>query len=368
MIKWSATRINIANYCRMRYYLAYADPDKPKPLRLAAYVRGSLLHGLIENFWEKLGKQEEVKYDKNGKITSKKKYYDAETFAKYAQGKWKSIAIADEKLIEKYEQVSRYSRDEAEKIKEHLIYWSFEGQKWAIANDLPKLCIPLFEHIIKEGPPIFSELEFDFILNNRRFNGRIDEIRIKNDRIYIRDYKSGKPWLGEMKLSFDPQLTMYNVGLCSLCYSHKEVAEKLGLETKIVDRFMGNPDFVYPEFGVEFFMIDALGIDSSNPKIKNIPDVIASSERKNEHFYEVIKMIEGTEESVRTGNIYPERGRKCDDCDMKIACANKLNCVRTGNLVDKKGQLYFNFATPLFLKKEEQPAPKPRKFRFRYPK
>lgn len=69
MIKWSATRINVANYCRMRYYLNYVDSDKPKPLRLSAYVRGSLLHALIDNFWDKLGTPDEVAKKSSGKNT-----------------------------------------------------------------------------------------------------------------------------------------------------------------------------------------------------------------------------------------------------------------------------------------------------------
>ena len=45
---WSATKIDSANYCMMRYYLKYVDPLKPKPLKLSSYIKGRLLHGLIE--------------------------------------------------------------------------------------------------------------------------------------------------------------------------------------------------------------------------------------------------------------------------------------------------------------------------------
>ena len=41
---WSASRIDTANYCNMRYYLRYVDPIKPKSLRISPYVKGSLLH------------------------------------------------------------------------------------------------------------------------------------------------------------------------------------------------------------------------------------------------------------------------------------------------------------------------------------
>jgi len=320
MIKWSATRINTANYCRMKYYLTYADPDKPKPLRLSAYVRGSLLHGLIENFWDKLGTPEEV-----SKKTSKKKYYDAESFARYAQGKWSGIIFADDSVKEKYKgYISQGNTDESDKIKSHLIYWKDDQEKWIIKAGLKKECEPLFSCLINEGRPLFSELPFDFILNNRRFTGRLDEVRMNNGKVKIRDYKSGNPWVGDEKRDFDPQLTMYNVSLCSLCYSDRELAAKLGLESSLVDKFMGNPMYINPDFEVEFFMIDSLGIDPANPKIREVPPLIVGSERRDEHFFEVIKMIEGIEESIRTRNIYPERGRKCDSCDMKLNCRTAL--------------------------------------------
>jgi hypothetical protein len=73
MIPWTASRIDIANYCRMRYYLRYVE--KESSLRLAAYAKGTLLHGLIEHFWDKLGTEEEV-----AKKRENKKYSNAVEF------------------------------------------------------------------------------------------------------------------------------------------------------------------------------------------------------------------------------------------------------------------------------------------------
>ncbi len=348
MIKWSATRINVANYCRMRYYLNYVDSDKPKPLRLSAYVRGSLLHALIDNFWDKLGTPDEV-----AKKSSGKKYHDAESFSNYSQGKWKRIIIADKKLREEY--ATKELEQEAERNEGRLINWKFDGEAWQVNGTLPRICVPLFDYLMKEGKPEFSELPFDFVLGNRRFTGRMDDIRKRDGKVVIRDYKSGNPWVGDMKSFFDPQLTMYNVGLCSLCKHYPEIAERLGLEKQVVETFMGHPNFIHPDFVVEFFMIDALGIDANNPKIKTMPNVVVASDRKNEHFEEVLKMIIGTEEAVTAGNIYPERGRKCDSCDLKYACAKKLELVGTDAMIDKAGQEFFNFAMPAFLRKEPTP-------------
>lgn len=364
MIRWSATKINVANYCNMRYYLNYIDVDKPKPLRLSAYVRGSLLHDLIEKFWTRLGTQEEAT-----KKSGKKKYYDAESFAKYSKGKWLGIIFADDALRTKYEEIIKTDNNEAEKMKNHLIYWRNEDEKWTIKNGLPKVAVPLFNHLKSEGPPLFSELPFKFNINNRMFTGYIDEVRKENGKIIIRDYKSGKPWVGDMKSRFDPQLTMYNVGLSALSRFDSRLSEKLGLEASLTNKFLGNPIFVNPDFKVEFFMIDALGIDATNPKIRNIPPPIVQSERKEQHFYELIKMIESTEERVKKGDFNAERGRKCDDCDVKVTCAEKLEQVKTGTLVDKKDkQIYFTFAAPFFMTEDESLPPKQKKIRFRKPK
>jgi len=330
---WSASRIDCANYCRMRYYLRYIDPNKPKALRLSAYAKGSLLHKIIEEFWNKLGTEEEVAKDKkNSKIPAKekKKYFDTESFSKYAQGRWSRTIIGSEHV-----------KDPTKKIA-----WRYEEEPWVIKSTLPKICTPLYHYLLEEGPPLYSKLEFFFELDKMRFRGFIDEVRIKDNKITIRDYKSGSPWLGEMKVNHDPQLTFYNIGLCSLCFDNKDFAKSLGLEN-IREQFMGNPIYIYPDFNEEFFMIEAfLKIEQAktDPKsVKNIPKLILQTKRRNEHFFELIEMINGAERAVLEDDIYPERGRKCDICDMKKICEKELEQVLKPNLEDKKGNLLFNF-------------------------
>jgi len=337
MVSWTATRIDIANYCRMRYYLRYVE--KEKPLRLPSYVKGGLLHDLIENFRDKLGTEEEV-----AKKSLRKKYSCKEEFASYAQGLWKRNVIA-----------SRNSQNK--------IYWSYENEPWVINSELKDICIPLYDYLIKEPPPIFKEIDFNFMFDGRNFSGRIDDVRTKDKKVIIRDYKSGRPWLGEMKLNNDPQLTLYNIGLCSLCFEREDIAGKLGLE-KERKRFMGNPIYVSPDFIEEFFMIEA---PAFNLKKKHNLDVIHTTTRKDEHFFELLNMIRGIEKAVNEGEIYPERGRKCDYCDLKFACEKRLDKVGIGHLEDKTGQGFFGFAIPAYARKEEQKESfKQKKFRFRF--
>ena len=347
MFKWTASKINAANYCIFRFWLRYFDPLKPEPLRLSAYVKGSLSHDLIENFWKRIGTPEEVA--STSKKFKDKKYFDAESFSKYAKGKWTSIIMADEKA-------------------ENKIHWKDKDEKWFIRANLPKICEPLFPFLQDEGPPLFSEFAIDVYLNGRYYHGRMDEIRKRENKIIIRDWKSGNPWIGEMKLKHDPQLTLYNFLFCSHANKNKEFAEKLGLEEKITEQYMGNPLYVDPNIELQFGMIEALSINLDSPKIKTIPELVRKTARTNENFFELVKMIDGSEKSVRTGNVYAERGRKCDYCDMSVACDKKLNEVGSEIFVDKKGQYFMDFAKPSFIKKEEPPKKdkSQKRFNFRY--
>ena len=65
-------------------------------------------------------------------------------------------------------------------------------------------------------------------------------------------------------------------------------------------------------------------------------------------------MMHGNQKAINEGNIYPERGRKCDSCDMNLACEKKLYEVEKGELIDKGGQLHFDFAVPYFARKKEE--------------
>ena len=54
-------------------------------------------------------------------------------------------------------------------------------------------------------------------------------------------------------------------------------------------------------------------------------------------------------EALSSGNINPERGNKCNFCDVKKPCENRIDKVNRG-LIDKTGQRFFSIATPLYAK------------------
>jgi len=307
---WSSTRIDYANYCRMKYFLRYVD--KEEGLTLSVYAKGSC--------WPSLGTEGEVAKNRN-----KKKYFDAESFGKYAERKWLQRIVADQRSKNKIE-------------------WTYPDEKWVIRSTLPLICKSLYDILFEEGPPLFSELKFKFYHDGKRFRGRIDEVRVRDRKVVIRDYKSGKPWLGNIKIDHDPQLTLYNVGLCSLCFTDKRFSEKIGISDEERRSFMGNPILVNPLFSMEFFMIEAPYYNSLE-KNRSL-DAILSTSRSDNHFYEIIEMINGTISMVNSGRVYPEWGRKCDYCDMKVACEKKAGKPSTDILINKEGQLSLSLMTP----------------------
>lgn len=338
---WSASKLNVANYCTFKFYLRYVLHKET--LRLSAYVKGSLLHELIEKFWDRLGTVDEA--ESTSKRFKDKKYYDAKSFAEYGKGLWKRIIVADEKA-------------------ENKISWNSEGQPWQILNQFEKILTPLYYSLEERGRPLFSEMKFKFVVNNKIFDGRIDEIRKEGDKIRVIDYKSGSPWVGEMKLKHDPQLTMYNAAICAKLRTEQEFARKFDLEGR-VEEFMEGRKFISPKIEQGFFMIEAMSINPE--KVKNIPNPLTITYRDDSHFFEILKMVEGTEKSIKNGSFFPEYGRKCDLCDLKHACDEESKKIGQGYLADKKGNLYLPFAVPDYIKKVmEQENPNQKKFRFRY--
>ncbi len=374
--KWSASRIDTANYCDMKYYLKYVETPRPASLNPSAYRKGSLFHSSIETFWllmdpsvyennPELSREinaykerhpQKIENLTKGKKILKPKYNDPESFAKYVRGKWLSKTVIPDSILKK-ELKENLSEKERKKIEKKLIDWSFDGEQYVFNQKLPGICMPLFEYLLNEGPPLYSELSFDFELNNLelngedlgriRFNGFIDEIRLRDGKAVIRDYKSGNPWgIKEMKIEFDPQLTFYNLGLASLCYDDQEFAKIIGVED-IADQFMGNPIFIYPEFDQEFFMVEALSKieEAKKPgsRIKDLPKSILPTKRSDVHFNELIKMINGTRQIRERENIYAESGRKCDLCEMKKPCAERIYENQDQLVVNKNGQRFLSF-------------------------
>ena len=344
ILRWSASKINDANYCRRKYCLKHVLRDHE--IIFSGFRRGKLVHSLIENFWNKLGERDEIRRNKNGRVTSKKKYSNSDEFVDYAKGQW----------------IYMMKQDEAS---EREIEWRFDNEMGIIRNDyFPKVCGPLFKALVKEGPPIKSELRFDFMLDGRRFAGYIDEVRLDKEEVIIRDYKTESPWLRQQKIEGNPQMTLYCVGLCALCYGDEEFARKLGLDDER-EKFMGNPIYISSRVKPEFFMIDTL--TRNQDEVKTMPSLTYRTQRRDRDFHELLLNIEDVEGQISVflsrgeKRIPPtERGKKCDYCEMKRACKKRLeeelNDIENEQkpIQDKSGQTYFTYVPPYFRKPKKR--------------
>jgi len=373
-IKWTASRIDVANYCRMRYWLKYVEHVEDS--RLTAFAKGSVFHEAFEHFWTKLGSVEDlvdVRKNKRGEINkyfyrgNKIKYHDSESFGCFVMGSWNQVVVRDNILREKLES-GKLHGSEIKSAKSCLIDWTTKTEKYEAAYQLRDASTLVFDILNEEGPPIANELKFDFVLRdlyfsdneknkfNMWFSGRLDELRLRDGKVVIRDYKSGKPWIDAQKIKHDPQLTFYNAGLCSVVLKNEKLADELGLTERRKDYFKEG-HFIDENFVMEFFMVEApiasKRIIEKNPDVdkKRLPKILHETYRNDAHFFELMRMIKGTESSMVDGNVYPERGRKCDFCNVKEACENKLEDSMRENPVLDNGQGIFDFAAATYDKK-----------------
>lgn len=410
--KWNATKLADANFCSMLFWLKYIKraPQPQKP----AFVKGGLLHRVVEHFWDRLGSEEEVMRDAEDKkkpADEKRKYFDAFSFGDYVHSLWMQDAIMPdnraretlliltdpakrmEYLMEHFEKLKlRHPLTEAQiqrqvnKTRDKTIDWGpkdvkdMNASKYRVTGGMRRIGRGLFPILLAEGPALFSELPIDFVLEGIRFNGKIDDIRMREvdgrQRLVIRDYKSGRPWINSSKVNYDPQLTFYNIGICAMCYPDTEnaiqFAEKLGLSS-VRKQFCGNPYWAYDDIITEYFMIEAAAIEASlkepPPDISDYrskqhaqtdwirdltrwqdrqrrltmstPGVIHPSKRDNQSVRDLMTMVRGTIKLVQDGHVRPQIGEHCGYCQMQDSCIEERKYI--GPPVDRRGNRMFTF-------------------------
>jgi hypothetical protein len=288
-------------------------------------------------------------------LSSKKKYSNKQEFVEYAKGQWLYRVLAEE----------RAERD---------IEWRFDNEKWVIYNKyVPEICAPLFGKLLQQGKPLETEFSFDFVLEGRRFHGFIDEIRREDREVIVRDYKTEYPYLKEesMKLRGNPQLTLYCLAVCAVAWKDEKFAQKLGLEQER-DKFMGNQILISERVKPELYMIDSLRRkDEEYP-----PKLIYKTTRIDKDFHELLMFVKDVEEQIKDFQLRdkrtippPERGKKCDFCDMKKACMKRLeeelNDKSSVSLIESNGQINFTFVSPYKPKKRKLRKQKQRTFRWK---
>jgi len=307
-ILWTPSRIDSANYCLFRYYIEYIL--KKRAQTNTTLVSGNIIHKLNENFWDKLGKPEEIKINKKGKVVSEKKYSSQEQFVNYAAGQWWRAIILDEDMMKK--SLKMPDCPEKRQIERRLIKWDekFQGEKFVVLNRIKATARYLFPFLMNEGPPQFKgEIPYIFRVDGRKFKGRIDSLRIQGELPLVIDYKAGlKPIIKDMKLRFDPQPTCYCLAVSGLVAYFPEYAKLFHLEGEVESLRTGRMR-ISPLVQFEYWRMTP-----ESPVIKS------RTHRTDAQYMELVNMIEGTEADIKNGIIYPERGYKCDYCRVKDVC------------------------------------------------
>jgi hypothetical protein len=276
---WTASEIISANTCTMQWWLRYRKKPREKEDYLSSFAFGHVYHDLVEKFWKR----------------KEDKYSTPEEFAEYARGKWLAKSMGSDNS-------------------KRPIKWRYQGEKYVLAQKIKKHAPAVFNFFMTEGPPIYVELPFKFVLDGIGYKGRIDEIRIKDGKPIVRDYKSGYPRMKSMRLNFDPQPTFYCLNFCNLVHNNPELAIRFDMND-ISSGLMGNPYYLTDRVGFEFVMLEDHDEDGS-------PIVTAhETTRTDVHYKMLVNMIRGLEKKLESdGVIYPEYGGKCDYCALNTGC------------------------------------------------
>jgi len=277
---WTASKIDDATYCPRLYY--YKHVRKLRFPINASMALGIFMHRAME------------KYFYNGE--GKPKYKSAESFANICKARWKRFVAKG-------------------KIRGQEISWSKKEEPYIIAETiLPEICRKVYDIVAQEDMPLFREAKFDFVLDGRRFKGKIDYITKRDGKVIVRDYKSGRRKPGNMKLDFDPQFTLYFLAVASLCHGDKRFAQALKVDDEARKKWAGNPEYL-PDMieGEYFFMREG---------------EIFPIRREAFHYYDFCNMLEGLESMIRRREFAPQRGRLCDYCLAQNVCREETELTK----------------------------------------
>ncbi|MGB9707844.1 MAG: PD-(D/E)XK nuclease family protein [Candidatus Pacearchaeota archaeon] len=282
---WNPTNIDEATYCPYKYFLIhFMGIQKPVTGDMA---KGIIMHKAAEYLYKK---------DKQTKLYQIR-FRSAEDFANVIAGKkneegrgrkggWWNFIVANGTIQGKQ------------------IKWKNEAEPWIIREEIWQMCYKMYERLSKEPAPIHIEYKIPiFEINGHFFNGRIDSILYGPK---IRDIKSGHRVPGDMKLKYDPQFTLYALALGCLCNKDKEFAKSIGVSEEEAKQWGGNPIYLSDKIALEYLLI--------------MKDEIYPMKRNDINFYDFMEMIKGMEQQFESGNVFPERGRLCDHCEISQKC------------------------------------------------
>lgn len=326
-ITWNKTNIEHAMTCTMQFYLL--DIEKIKTPTIGPFVMGIFVHHILDKLFFNEKKEP--------------KYKSPESFANAVAGK------RNERGRLKGGMWIHSIKDN--KYRGKLIEWQSREEPFILRERLWKLCHISYPTIVKYGPPLHSELSFNFEIDGKHFNGRIDQLRKINNRPHIWDFKTGLSIPGDMMRSYDPQFTLYSLAIGVNCYKNREFARSIGITDEEAEKFPEDPGIIARNMALEYFLLEY--------------NEIIRVKRDNIQYNLFLDMVDSKERQINSGNISVEIGRHCDRCLARRECDK-----RTGGRI---AEVYHSFQPDLFSyipKILEQPKEKPKikQITLRFPK
>ncbi len=232
------------------------------------------------------------------------------------------------------------------KIRGDVILWDEDdkSQPYRIKEEIRKIGLRIYPILIKEqekNPPfIFTNLtkkgninyntsyEFEFTYKSRGFTGEIDEIRKEDDKIVIRDYKTGKWKFVEDKQEYAFQPTEYLFAVCLLSKKDETFRKILGITEEQVNSWIKEPELLSDNIIFEYFMTDLPTEWDKEKKefvvVEENPNPIIRVERNIRHYRELclgINAANAWQSDMKDRNyITPIKGTHCKRCFYQQEC------------------------------------------------
>ncbi len=227
-------------------------------------------------------------------------------------------------------------------IKGDKIMWEDEKQPYRIKEEIKEIGLRIYPTLMEEhekNPPIIfthqtksgnivyhASYEFGFSYRSRGFTGEIDEIRKEEDKIIIRDYKTGRWKFIEDKQEYAFQPTEYVFAVSFLLQGDEIFRKYLGITKEQVESMIKEPELIGENLIFEYFMTD-LPTEWDKEKKKYIiveKNPIIKVKRENFHYKELclnINAANGLQTDMSDRNyIVPFRGNHCKRCFYQEEC------------------------------------------------
>ncbi len=308
MIEWSPTRV-AATFC-MRYYefLYVLGIRMPKDINL---VFGEVLHKLVALFWHRNFE----KKTKDGKLPEEKfinqfSYFYKKAVAcpfcgrviergnpyKWGLSSWKSLR----EICENFDKIENCP--ERRKVKFERINFKSDELPiilhWDGRHILRKFYKANIE-IKKSEPAPISEKTIRFRLDSKKFRVKIDEIRAKDGKVIIRDYKSSR-FIREKPIE-DLQLVFYQMAVALKLKEDENFRESLGFSKK------RSFDSIFNSLKTELYFLRE--------------NKISEVKCKKGDFRDILMKIEEAEANIRKGLFSPIlKDEVCKNCEYRELC------------------------------------------------